>query len=421
MSTKNHHENRLKLTYARVPDLSTRQIAQNNKIATTLNPPNPYLTHRIFESVAILPKTDKLFQYQADLIQENRLALDLLVLKLSSVVKSTKEIYAASPSPTVAPHTNKISVLYAAAHAQNQLGKLALQQIAPLVMNRPFDIGLVLTIIQLYMLTNNPGSATTVLESLLKRLADSSSPIDQDITLAPGLVATLVSLYTCQGRKSQIQATLAKAASYWRHKSKPPIHLLEAAGLALLQSQVPDHQDLSMEIFSSLRSLDPTSRLATAGYVVAHTFTSSDSSAPPPEVNTLTSVPRLTAGIDAAVLEAMGIPSRTTGTIAPAASASRKRALDEKPKPAKKRVRKSRLPKAYDPAKPPDPERWLPLRDRSSYKPKGKKGRQKAAALTQGGVSADGGGATGAAKVVSEGVIKAGNAPVKSKKKKGKK
>ena len=33
-----------------------------------------------------------------------------------------------------------------------------------------------------------------------------------------------------------------------------------------------------------------------------------------------------------------------------------------------------------------DPERWLPLRDRSSYRPKGKKGKKKAADLTQGGV-----------------------------------
>ena len=32
-----------------------------------------------------------------------------------------------------------------------------------------------------------------------------------------------------------------------------------------------------------------------------------------------------------------------------------------------------------------DPERWLPLRDRSSYRPKGKKGKKKATDNTQGG------------------------------------
>ena len=410
-------------------DLSTRQIAQSNKFASTSKFPNPFLTHRIFQSMPILPKSDKLFQFQTELIQENSIILDLMALKYSDVIKHTSQKCSSSTSPTTSAHINKLSVLNAAAHAQNQLGKLGLKQILPLVQKQPNDIGLVLTIIQLYILTNNPGTAITVLESLLKRLADSASPADQDVIFAPGLIATLVSLYTSEGRKSQIVTLLAKAASYWRHKSKPPIPLLEAAGLALLKSQVLEHHQLALDIFSSLRSLNPTSRLATAGYVAAHTLTSSDTSDPPPETNTLTPVPRLVAGIDAAALEAAGIPSRTAAdSAATAALASRKRALNEAPKPAKKRMRKSRLPKTYDPEKPPDPERWLPLRDRSSYKPKGKKGRQKAAALTQGGVSvaaasgAANGGAGASKPASSEGVIKAaGNAPVKLKKKKAKK
>ncbi|AGO13057.1 AaceriAFL103Cp [[Ashbya] aceris (nom. inval.)] len=46
----------------------------------------------------------------------------------------------------------------------------------------------------------------------------------------------------------------------------------------------------------------------------------------------------------------------------------------------KRRTGKPKLPKAFDPTKQPDPERWLPLRDRSSYKPKKRHGKQ-----TQGG------------------------------------
>jgi signal recognition particle subunit SRP72 len=44
------------------------------------------------------------------------------------------------------------------------------------------------------------------------------------------------------------------------------------------------------------------------------------------------------------------------------------------------------MPKDFEEGKKMDPERWLPLRDRSSYRPKGKKGKKKAADLTQGGV-----------------------------------
>lgn len=293
-------------------------------------------------------------------------------------------------------HTNTLSVINAAAHAQSQLGKLGLKKILPLLEKRPNDIGLVLTIIQLYMLTQNPGSATTVLESLLKRLSEPSFSANQDILHSPGLTATLISLYSAQNRASQIKSSLAKAASYWRHKSKPPIPLLQAAALSLLSSSSAEHNSLATQAFSILHNTDPSSRFAIAGYVAATTANPSPDSPPfPKETETLTPVARLIATVDVSALEAAGVPQLPV----PASTelTSRKRALEERPKPVKKRLRKSRLPKDYDPAKTPDPERWLPVRDRASYRPKGRKGRAKAAALTQGGVGEKGADAGGKA------------------------
>ena len=359
-------------------------------------------------------------------MQQNGLALDLIASKSNGVVKTTGNILSNS-TPTLSPHINNISVLNAAAHAQSQLAKLGLKQILPLLEKRPKDVGLIMTIVQLYVLTNNHGSAISVLDSLLKRLSESQTPSDQDILYAPGLVALQVSLYTSQGRKSQIKTTLAKAASYWRHKSKPPTTLLHAAGLSLLDSSDPNHQSLARDIFSTLHTQNPTSKSATAGYVASHALTSPETVSS--EINTLTPIARLTASIDVAALEDAGVPflpSSSSSAAAAAAAASRKRALDEKPKAAKKRVRKSRLPKDYDPAKTPDPERWLPLKDRSTYRPKGKKGRQKAAEKTQGGVSGGGekGGEVKGSGGGGEGVIKAaekkpggGGGQVKGKKK----
>src|SRR5205807_1267507 len=52
-----------------------------------------------------------------------------------------------------------------------------------------------------------------------------------------------------------------------------------------------------------------------------------------------------------------------------------------------RKKRKIRLPKAgIDPEKQPDPERWLPLRDRSIYRAKSKKDKKKGKDLTQGGI-----------------------------------
>jgi signal recognition particle subunit SRP72 len=346
-------------------------------------------------------------------MQQNGLALDLLVSKSNGVIKATNNFLSHS-LPTTLSHVNNISVINAAAHAQSQLAKLGLRQIQPLLEKRPKDIGLTMTIIQLYVLTNNHGSAVTVLESLMKHLSESDTPADQDVLFAPGLVALQVSLYTQQARRSQIKTVLAKASSYWRHRSKPPKSLLRASGLSLLNSSDPEHQAIARDIFATLHTLDSASKFATAGRVAAHALTSPGKVAA--DADKLTPVPRLIAGIDVAALEEAGIPSL------PSATTTRKRALDEKPKPAKKRVRNSKLPKDYDPSKTPDPERWLPLRDRSTYRPKGRKGRQKAAEKTQGGVSNEKpaeGKTTG-----TDGVIKApekGGGQAKGKKKKGKK
>ena len=54
----------------------------------------------------------------------------------------------------------------------------------------------------------------------------------------------------------------------------------------------------------------------------------------------------------------------------------------------KKRKRKPRLPKNYDPSVPPDQERWLPLRERSYYRKSRRKGVTSALRGSQGMSSA---------------------------------
>ena len=378
---------------------------------------NPYLSQRLLQSTASPPKTDKLFKYQSERVHRNSLAVDLSAMKYKGVVDSTLNHLSQYSSPTTSAHANGISVLHAAAHAQNQLGKLGLKAILPLMEKRP-HVGLIMTIIQLYILTNNHGSAITVMESFFKRIDDSKTPKDQDVRFAPGLVAVLIALYTIEGRKSQIKQELARAASYWRHKSKYSVQLLQAAGLSLLESRKTEDMATAGGIFDNLRAKDPNDRFAIAGYVAAYAVTSPEKVQD--EVDKLSPVSRLIAGIDVDALEAAGVP---LVEILSSHAVSRKRALEGKSKPPKKRVRKSRLPKDYDPSKAPDPERWLPLKDRSSYRPKGKKGKQKTAGLTQGGVSEKG--SESVVAPASSGVIKPTGPPPgalsKAKKKKGKK
>ncbi|MCJ1398296.1 Signal recognition particle core component [Xylographa trunciseda] len=418
---KREQAERLASTIAlkQIPEMSTRQIAQINKLTASTQPFNPYLSHRIVQSTLSLPKSDRLFEFQRSLTLQNELALDLLSSKFSGVRNSTAKYLSGHKSPTTQPEVNINSVANAAAHAQNQLSKLGLTSILPLLEKRPNDVGLILTIVHLYILTNNHGSAITVLETFFKHLDLSAFAADQDVRFAPGLVAVMVSLYSIQGRKSHIRTELAKAASYWRHKSKQSPGLLRAAGLALLDSTSLEDRAAAGEIFDTLHQQDPKDKISAAGFVAAYATT--DLRKVRSTLEHLPAVTRLTAGIDVDALEAAGVPNvPSVGAL----NANKKRAADESTKPAKKRIRKSKLPKDFDPKKAPDPERWLPLRDRSSYRPKGKKGKQKAQALTQGGVSEKGAESLNIAN--SDGVPKAASTVVSasskpSKKKKPKK
>lgn len=408
------------ITITDVPELPTRVIAQNNELAASAKTNNPYLTERLFDSAPALKHNEKHFECQSSILQRNRYVIDLQTQKFSGVAHSTSSIISKSPSPTLSPFVNGLSVLNAAAHARGDAGKAGLKQVLLLLEKRPNDIGLILTVVQLYILTNNSAPAIALLEAFFKRLEESSSPADQDARFAPGLIAVIVSLYKLSGRKEPAKIELAKAASYWRRKSRPPSSLLRAAGISLVAS--PNSEDLKAagEIFSSLREQDANDRVAIAGIVASYAPT--NLSGISSDLDKLPPVDRLIAGIDAEALEEAGVASIPTK---PAAITNKKRgAADmEKEKPAKKRrTRKSKLPKDYEEGKKMDLERWLPLRDRSTYRPKGKKGKKKAADSTQGGFVKE----EESLELVGGTAIKVEKAPPgggggKNKKKKGKK
>ena len=345
-------------------------------------PVNPYLADRILKSTQTFSSTDQLFQFQEALFHQNEVALDLLASKFGGVMKSTSKILKNFQSPSLSPAANSASCAHAAARAQNQSGKHGLDVILPLVEKRPADIGLVMTVVQLYILTNNHGAAISLMESLIKRLEQNTSSSSQDVRFAPGLVSTLVSLYSIEGRRSHIKQELANAARYWLHKPNSNPSLMKAAAYSFLQSGSPEDLKQAGAIFEKMQAQNPDDKFVKAGLVAS--YATINRAKIRFDADALTTVERLTADIDVDRLEKVGLSQAvpTTSTL------SRKRPA-EGSNPRKKRVRKLRFPKDYDPSKPVDPERWLPLRDRSTYRPKGKKGKQKASATMQGGMSAE--------------------------------
>lgn len=262
------------------------------------------------------------------------------------------------------------------------MGATGLKAILPLLETRPKDLGLLFTAVQLYVSLGKITPAISTVEKTLYALDESISEAEKDVRFNPGLLSVLISLYKLQGRKAQIRTELSKAASHWRERADASAPLLRAAASSLLDSHNRSDLDMAGELFKSLYQKSPDDRLAIAGYVASQATV--DFSKVESLLIKLPSQHDLVADIDTSTLEKAGLllsPS-TAATIATA----RKRTSEGKEGRVTKRIRKSRLPKDYDPSKTPDPERWLPLRDRSTYRPKGRKGKQRAADRMQGGM-----------------------------------
>ncbi|KEY65769.1 hypothetical protein S7711_08708 [Stachybotrys chartarum IBT 7711] len=361
------------------PDFSV--IYQNNVTAVDPAPGNPYLLQRKAQSWLSASKEAKLFGYQSALIDRNSYVIDLKVQKVHGVLRRTAKELAQAQHPTTKLEVNIKSVLNAAASAHGAVGKGILNNLTALLAKRPRDLGLVLTIIQIQLEHGETGAALAVLDSFIARLDDSDDEAAIQARFSPGLVALAVSLMRAQGREASAKQELVKAATYWTQRpAESAASLLKEAGIELLRSSNSADLKLAGSAFEQLFNEKHGSHIASAGLVAS--LAPSDPSKVQQHLANLPSVESLMGEVDVERLVQAGVAA-----LAPSATSNKRAAPSDGPERAtKKRRRNKKLPKNYEEGKVPDPERWLPLRDRSSYRPKGKKGKKKAGESTQGGV-----------------------------------
>ncbi|KAF1812632.1 hypothetical protein P152DRAFT_435944 [Eremomyces bilateralis CBS 781.70] len=392
----------LAVTSKDVFDPSLRMISQINLtiVESSDSKENPFIVHRKLHEKTKLPALQEPFGFQSSVILKNRLIAN-------SLVQKGKEAGYLSGSD----REGLSSFLAAAAGIEGKTNSKVIETLLPRLNKSPKDLGVAFLVAQLYVEIKNHDQAIVILEKLVHALEKSGTPNDSEIRFAPGLVGLLTNLYHHAGRP---KSRRAEFANYARHiqstqsLSSAPLPLLLTAGAALLESWDRDDLVLAAHLFSAAHETHPTSRAATVGQSAAAAALSSTT---PSASSALRPISALIADISTASLEAAGVPL----TKAPIAT---KRARDEKPTTkATKRIRPSRMPKEFVEGKVMDTERWLPLRDRSYWKPKGRKGKKKAEGLTQGGVE-DEGGQQGGGQAGS--VVVGGGGGGKKKGKKGK-
>lgn len=205
-----------------------------------------------------------------------------------------------------------------------------------------------------------------------------------DIQHMPATVATLVSLKERAGDIDGASAVLDSAVKYWSNamteESKLSVIMQEAAAFKLKHGQKEEASKLFEELVKSHHSME-----ALVGLIQTAAYTDVE------KAETYEKQLKPLPGIKYVDVNAL---EKTSGAKhvenGPHLGNNEPHETKSKEKAKKKRKRKPRYPKGFDPANPgpaPDPERWLPKRERSSFRPKRKDKRAAQIRGSQGAVA----------------------------------
>ncbi|KAK6164172.1 hypothetical protein DH2020_001036 [Rehmannia glutinosa] len=190
----------------------------------------------------------------------------------------------------------------------------------------------------------------------------------QDIQHKPATIATLVSLKERAGDIDGADSVFDSAIRRWsnamsENNYKLNVIMQEAASFKLRHGKKDEAARLYEELVRAHNSIEAlVGLIRTAAHTDVEKAESYEKQLKPP--------PGL-KGIDVESLDKTSGPKQIENGLSVGISEAYEPKTKEKTK--KKRKRKPKYPKVFDPANPgppPDPERWLPKRERSSFRPK---------------------------------------------------
>lgn len=214
--------------------------------------------------------------------------------------------------------------------------------------------------------------------------ADSLAKI-ADIQHMPATVATIVSLKERAGDIDGAVAVFDSAIQWWSNAmaedNKLDIIMQEAAAFKLKHGRKEEAAGLYEHLVKSCGSME-----ALVGLIQTAAYTDVEKAeAYEKQLKPLSGL--RTVDVDGLEKTSGAKPSESGTKLTAVTEPYEAKAKD---KTKKKRKRKPKYPKGFDPANPgppPDPERWLPKRERSSYRPKRKDKRAAQIRGSQGSVA----------------------------------
>ncbi|XP_076677979.1 signal recognition particle 72 [Andrena cerasifolii] len=219
------------------------------------------------------------------------------------------------------------------------------------------ELPLKLVCVQLLLSQDERQEAIQILENLNER--------DRSL---PGIVSALVTLHTADNNREKASAALTNAVTYYKKNKETTANLGElwrqAADFYLRGGEIKVAADILQEMVDA----SPSDKKTLAQLVVAYVQFC-------PEKAQLLSkrLPPLHDLAETTDVDGLESSNWVIGTkvikkkVEPSPG---KPAVDLTQKKRKKRKRKGKLPKCYDPNIPADPERWLPRHERSGFRKK---------------------------------------------------
>ncbi|KAL7113420.1 hypothetical protein ACP275_04G059400 [Erythranthe tilingii] len=307
----------------------------------------------------------KLSQKQREAIYVNR----LLLLLHSNKLDQAREL--ASALPDMFPNSIVPVLLQAAVHVRENKANKAEEILLQYANKSPENSKVFL--LAGAQIAASAGHPQIAAESLLKI---------QDIQHKPATVATLVSLKERAGDIEGADSIFDSAIKWWSNAmtedNKLDIIMQEAASFKLRHGK----KEAAARLYEELIKGHGKNIEALVGLISTAAHTDVDKAES--YEKHLKPLPGL-KGIDVESLEkTSGAKMVESGTAVEAYEPK------SKEKAKKKRKRKPKYPKGFDPENPgppPDPERWLPKRERSSYRPKRKDKRAAQVRGSQGAVA----------------------------------
>jgi signal recognition particle subunit SRP72 len=287
------------------------------------------------------------------------------------------------------PECSELPLILAALRAKNrQVDKAVeiLQEYAARNRENSFNTSMVL--VQILLQQDRVSQACSVLQAL------------GDLSYKPGIVSALVSLYLSVENQEAASQVL-KDAVEWYKKNQPKSPELvvlwrESANFHIRHGEA----ELAAKRLEELRKVHPEDMKALAQLITA--YSQFDSKKAQSISKELPPVTELAKQVDVDALEttswSMGAKyvkksakTDPSPSVHKGSSDTPNDALLLKKK-KKKKKKKTKLPKNYDASSPPDPERWLPRKERSTYK---RRKDKRSAGIGKGTQGAVAGGDTG--------------------------